>query len=236
MKNRLLVVAMTAMCAIGMISCGNPAGPEDFTLTEDNVDNYILELGEYKGLTVEASKEEFTDELVEYYANYYYDKLCHEYEGMLSEDGTPIPMTDSAISMLNSKVFTTVSQYMVFIRNTVEEFIEYEYEQEVARKALIQTAENSKFAPLPKELVNKEKEIVTKDYTRVAESYDLTLKKYLKYIDVSLDDLAKEYAYTDILYTKLAIELDISLEDFDEAKERVNDYLYKVTTVNLLEE
>ena len=75
MKNRLLVLATVALAAIGMISCGNPTSvvsDEEFKLSQDNVDSCIVTLGQYEGLTVEAEKEEVTDDMIAYYSDYFF--------------------------------------------------------------------------------------------------------------------------------------------------------------------
>lgn len=78
MKNRILILAMAVVAAIGMISCGNPnpeapdtvVTVEEATVTMDNVDSFIKKIGNYTGREVEASLDEVTDELAAYYAEY----------------------------------------------------------------------------------------------------------------------------------------------------------------------
>lgn len=89
MKNRILILAMAVVAAIGMISCGNP-NPEapdtvvtyeetvETVVTMDNVDNYIKTIGNYTGREIQASLDEVTDELAAYYAEYTFKNQSFE--------------------------------------------------------------------------------------------------------------------------------------------------------------
>lgn len=231
MKNRLLCVAMAAFFAVGMISCGNPAEPDDFTLTTENVDNYIVSIGNYEGLTVEASKEELTDDIVDYYANYYYDSIAKETEGMTDENGDPIPMTDAAIKMMNSDVYTTVSEFMVFTRSTVSDYLQYCFENDIVQGAVDQIVASSEFKDIPDALLSKESDIIDEQFTDIAASYELDVDKYLEYLDTSREALSLEYAKEQLVYTKIAKDQGFTETDEDSLNDQVFDYLVSVTNV-----
>ena len=231
MKNRLLCIAMAAVFAVGMISCGNPAGPEDFTLTTENVDNYIVSIGNYEGLSVEASKQEFTDDIVQYYADSYYDTLARETEGMLDEDGNPIPMTDAAIAMLGSDVYSTVSEFMVFTRNTVEDYLQYSFENDVVEAAVKEIVASSEFKDIPDALLAYEEEIISEQFSDIAASYELELDEYLKLCGSSMEALATEYAKEELVFYKIAKDKDFEITDESSLTDRVFEYLFEVTNV-----
>lgn len=92
MKNRLLIFATVALCAIGMISCGNPAEPENINLTYDNAEQFVVNMGQYDGLTVEASKEEVTDDMLNYYVDYFYSVEAMELENWPAANGDTVVM------------------------------------------------------------------------------------------------------------------------------------------------
>lgn len=94
MKNRILMFAMAAIAAIGMISCGNPAEPEVKTdnLTIDNVDEYVVSLGEYKGLTVSIDEETVTDDMLDYYTDYFFSIEAQNITGYAAKEGDTVVM------------------------------------------------------------------------------------------------------------------------------------------------
>lgn len=94
-KNRILVFAMSAIAAIGMISCGNPSGDaedikSEIRLSVDNVDTYIASIGQYNGLTVEAIKEEMTEDMVAYYSKYFFENEASAIEGWVAKEGDTV--------------------------------------------------------------------------------------------------------------------------------------------------
>ncbi len=74
MKNRFLITALSAIMAVGMISCGNPAEPEDYELTIDNVDQCISSIGQYKGLKINITRDTLTDDAIDYYMDFFFEK------------------------------------------------------------------------------------------------------------------------------------------------------------------
>lgn len=231
MKNRLLCIAMACLCAIGMISCGNPAEPEDFSLTADNVDNFIVTLGNYEGLTVQAEKDELTDQKVEYYANYYYELSASKVEGMVDEEGNVMPMTDEAIKMLNTNAYTTVSEFMVFVRATVRSYIEENYYNDIENGVISQVVQNSEFAEFPAAYVAKEKTLIEEKFSEAAASYELDVAKYLEYCGTSEDEMATELIKEELVIMKIAKDNGIDTTDLSAMKSGVREFLIGVTTV-----
>jgi len=231
MKNRLLCIAMAVLCAVCMISCGKPEEPEDFSLTADNVDNYIVAIGNYEGLTVQAEKDELTDQKVEYYANYYYELSASKVEGMVDEDGNVMPMTDAAIKMLNTPAYTTVSEFMVFIRSTVKSYIEDNYYNDIENGVISQVVENSQFAEFPAAYVAKEKTYIEEKFAEAAASYELDVAKYLEYCGTSEDEMAQNLIKEELVIMKIAKDNGIETEDLAAMKAGVRDFIIEVTSV-----
>ena len=231
MKNRLLIFATVALCAIGMISCGNPAEPETFVINRDNVDDLIVAIAPYEGLTVSAVKDTFTDSDVETYADYYYASLANEVEGMTNEKGDPIPMTDEAIEMLNCEAFSNVTEFMVFVRNTVIDYYEYSYQNDIVQEVVSDVAGSSQFAEIPEGLLAKEKADIDVQFTEIANNYSLSVEDYLKYCGTTKDELALEYAKQEIVFYKIAKDRGIDDTDPDSMDEEVFDYILSVTNV-----
>jgi len=232
MKNRFLCAAMAVFCALGMAACGKQAEPEEFVITTENVDTYIVTLGEYEGLTVEAKKEELTDEIVEYYANFYYKEQASTVEGMTDEEGNVIPMTDDAIKMFNSEVYTTVNEFMVFVRNTVDSYLQYKYENEIVQGVVEQVTKSSEFAEkLPEGLLAKEKEYINETFSETAASYEIDTDYYLELCGTSMDELASDYAKEELVFFKIAMDQGFNTEDKEAMTNEIFDYLVDVTNV-----
>lgn len=95
MKNRILVFAMAAVAAIGMISCGNPQGDAEQVktknkITAENVDSYVTDIGNYVGLTVEAQKEEMTEDMILYYTQFFFESEASAVTSWVSEIGDTV--------------------------------------------------------------------------------------------------------------------------------------------------
>ncbi len=230
MKNRLLTIALASVCAIGMISCGNPAVPEDFVLTTENVDECIEKIGAYEGLTVTAVKDEVTDSTVKKYADYYYELLAKE-NNLTDENGAILPMTDETIAALDSKVYKTSNEFMVYIRKMVFSFAEYDYENKIVSEVIKNAADTSEFKEIPKALINREKEYINEQFKEAAENYSIEVDYYLELCGTSVDELSEEYAREEIVLYKIASILGIDDEDTDEMKNAVNKYILSVTSV-----
>lgn len=231
MKNRLLTIAMATLCAIGMISCGNPAAPGDFVLSTDNVDEYIVSISEYEGLEVEAELAEPTDADVQEYADYYFAELCAETEGMTDELGNPVPMTDSAIAALGSDAFSTVNEFMVYVRDVVKEFCQYNYENDTAQAVLDNLSLNSQFGRIPEELIRKEYGFIDNQFSGIAEQYGVTVDEYLEFCETTRDELADIYAKQEILMYKIAKDQGIDDSNENVMYDAVIAYILKVTNV-----
>lgn len=60
-------------------------------LTIDNVDDYVVSFGQYKGLTVEdVEMEEVTDDEVDYYAEYFFSSEVGVVDGRVAEEGDTV--------------------------------------------------------------------------------------------------------------------------------------------------
>ena len=90
MKNRILILTMSVIAAVGMISCGNPAEPEEFILTTQNVNNCIVSIGNYKDITVDVDKIVLTDELIGTYTDEFFAKQAESLENWVAGNGDTV--------------------------------------------------------------------------------------------------------------------------------------------------
>ncbi len=90
MKNRFLIAAVAVILTIGSLSCGKPAEPEDFILTTENVDRCISSVGQYKGLKVIVTRDSLTDESIDYYTDYFFEKQSQDIKDWIAEDGDTV--------------------------------------------------------------------------------------------------------------------------------------------------
>lgn len=97
MKNRLLLLVMCAVMAVGMISCGNPAEPEEFTLTTDNVNDYITSIGKYEGLTIDVKRTEMTDELIQNYTEAFFAKQAESIKDWVADRGDTVKINYTGV-------------------------------------------------------------------------------------------------------------------------------------------
>lgn len=233
MKKQIAVVLMAFLSVFFLPSCGKPEAEEiaPFCLTKENAGDYISNLGPYQDLEVHAVKAELTDSEVQYYADYYYRKCCEETEGMLDENGEPVPMTDAVVALFDTEVYTTVNEFMVFVRNTVEEYNEYVYEQSIVDQVMKECVAGSTFNDIPEELVAVEKERVYDENREAATQYDIDVEYYLELAEISADEVALQYAKEDIV--RFAIARDREFDDLSEEdlKEEVFKYILSVTKV-----
>ncbi len=87
MKNRFLITALSAITAVGMISCGNPAEPEDFILTTDNVDQCIVSMGQYKGLKINLTRDSLPEDAIDYYTDFFFEKKARAVKDWVADRG-----------------------------------------------------------------------------------------------------------------------------------------------------
>lgn len=233
MKRNILAVFLAFLSVLFLPACNKEEVEEipPFYLTSENACEYIESLGEYQDLTVKAVKAPLTDSEVEYYANYYYSNLCRETEGMMDENGEPVPMTDAAVKLFDTEVYTNVNEFMVFVRNTVEEYNEFVYENSIVDQVLDSCVEGSVFNDIPEGLLNLEKERIREENLSAASIYNIGVDYYLELADVSVDELAIQYAKEDIV--RFAIARDREFDDLneEEMREKVFKYILSVTEV-----
>lgn len=230
MKNGFKTGVLFLLAAAFLCACGKKADVVEITV--DNVDDYIESFSNYEGLDAGAEKEPLTDEIVEYYADFYYERLCEENPCLKDENGNNLPLTDKAIASLNSEVYSNVSEYMVFIRGCVSDFLVSQYENEVVENVIKEVISSSKFKELPKDLIKNEEETVIKAYEEVAASYGLKVEKYLEYCGTSLEEEAKDSLLHKIVIVKIAKDKEIKDTEDKSQKEAVFDYILSVTGAN----
>ena len=222
----LFLIAASLLCA-----CGEKKDVAEITV--ENVDDYIISISNYEGVSTSAEKEPLTDEIVEYYADFYYSKLCKENECLRDEHGNDLPLTDAAIASLHSDVYKSVSEYMVFIRGCVSDFLVSQYENEIVENVVKEVISKSEFKELPEDMILKEEETIEETYKEVADSYDLSVKKYLEYCGTSMEEEAKDSLLHKIVLTKIAKDKEIKATEEKYLNEAVCDYILSVTDTNL---
>ena len=97
MKHRLLLLVMCAVMAVGMISCGNPAEPEEFTLTTENVNDYITSIAKYEGLTIDVKRTEMTDELIQNYMESFFAKQAGSITDWVADRGDTVQINYTGV-------------------------------------------------------------------------------------------------------------------------------------------
>jgi len=231
MKKLLKAGVLFFLLASLLCACGNKE-TEVAGIDVNNVDDYIISLASYEGLDSDAKEEPLSDEVVEYYADFYYERLCEENPCLKDENGDNLPLTDKAIASLDSKVYTNVSEYMVFIRGCVSDFLVSQYEKEIVESVITKVIASSEFKELPVELIKSEEETVLETYKEVADSYDLSVEKYLTYCGTSLEEEAKDSLLHKIVMTKIAKDKEITKTPEKTQNEAVFDYILSVTNIN----
>lgn len=108
---------MAVITAVGLMACGNSdsdtqdngktssevnsdsesssqvtATSSDFTLTLENVDDFIETLAPYEGREVSVASTEISDEMLDYYASYLFYNDAYSIEGWVADNGDVVVM------------------------------------------------------------------------------------------------------------------------------------------------
>lgn len=86
MKKSFMMLLLITMTAGVLAGCGKKYDDSSHNLTDINIDKYVEEVGNYKGLEISSTKQEITDEYVDSYIEY-----------MLSQSKQSNPVTDRAV-------------------------------------------------------------------------------------------------------------------------------------------
>lgn len=91
MKNRLFTLILAGIVLLGISACGKkePASSE-FELSLDTVDECIESFAEYKGITVDVAREEISEEMLDYYTEYFFSIDAEEIEGWVADNGDTV--------------------------------------------------------------------------------------------------------------------------------------------------
>ncbi len=72
MKKRVLALIMAAVTVLGMSACGKKEVVKEETVSYDNFSNYIASFAEYRGLTAEAELQEISEDMLDFYTEYFF--------------------------------------------------------------------------------------------------------------------------------------------------------------------
>lgn len=78
MKKIFASILLCAMTALTLTACDKKAESNEFVLHEAKMDKFVTELGAYQNLTVEAAKDEITDDMIDYYLPYFFQTAAEE--------------------------------------------------------------------------------------------------------------------------------------------------------------
>lgn len=234
MKKFFGLLAVAFLC-VGIMGCAKEEEQvevEAIYVTKDNVDAYLVKLGAYEGLTVSAQKQVLTDALVEYYAEVYYMQQASRTPGMTDVSGNVLPFTDENVKKLGHDAYTDVNEFMLFSRDTVDEYLEYLYENEVVSGMIDQIEKTSVFAEISEGLLVPMREAVKEDYAETAAKYEnMSSERYLSLAGTSLDEEAMKYLKKELIYVKIAKENGIETENREFMNEEVFNLLFRLANI-----
>ena len=229
MKRRLFLLAtvfailLTASCAFKKNDDIPPV-----KIDASNVDEYLLKLPEYDKISVNIDKSKFTEELTDEYITRYYERLAKDIDGLTDGEGNVLPLSDETIKRLNHPAFSNINEYKVFIRHTVEGFIDKENDDKKINAALKIMRDDAEFADIPESFVKECSDRILADYEEIAAVYDISSDDYFRLSEASLDDEAYADAQNELIFIKLADRIGLEYSNRDQMVKGVRDYLLSI--------
>lgn len=226
MKRRPFFAVFLCTLAVLLTACKKEEPViEKIYVTEENVDRYLVHLGGYNDISFDIKKSEATDATVAKYAEIYYEKLAKATDGMVDEDGNVMPMSDEAIAMFSTDVYTNVKEFLLFVKRNLPDFFEASYEEEIFEKVIGRAIVNSEFNEFPEGLILSKESEVTEKYGELAAGYDVTVEKYLKLLGTSMEAECIKAVKENLVILKIADNEDVAIIDDKPLREAVKDYI-----------
>ncbi|MBP5661227.1 MAG: hypothetical protein J6X08_07860 [Lachnospiraceae bacterium] len=202
------------------------------TIDASNIDEYVVTLPEYDKITVTIDKSKFSEDLTDDYINRYYERLAAEVEGLRDEEGNIRPLSEETIKLLNIPAFSSVNEFKVFVRKTVEGFIDQENEDKKINAALDIIREETVFAEIPESFLNETRERIVSRYDEIAASYDVSSDDYLELSEFPIEEETLKEAQNELIFMKLASRIGLEYHGRDEMVEGVRNYLDGIIKVS----
>ena len=144
------------------------------TIDASNIDEYLMALPEYDRIDVTIDRSKFSEELTDDYINRYYERLAKGVDGLTDEEGNLLPLSDETIKLLDIPAFSSLNEFKVFIRGTVEGFIDKENDDKKIDAALDIIRNDAVFADIPEGYLATIRERVIGGYEEIAAQYDIS--------------------------------------------------------------
>ena len=128
--------------------------------------------------------------------------------------------------------FSSVNEFKVFVRKTVEGFIDQENEDKKINAALDIIREETVFAEIPESFLNETRERIVSRYDEIAASYDVSSDDYLELSEFPLEEEALKEAQNELIFMKLASRIGLEYRNRDEMVEGVRNYLDGIIKVS----
>ena len=233
MKRFLFLLTLASVLLLAS-ACGNRKNndTEPVIIDSTNVDSYLLSLPEYDKITVKIDKSEFSEELTDDYIERYYERLADGIEGLTDEEGNLLPLSNENVKRLDNPAFSDVNEFKVFVRKTVESFIDRENEDKKIEAALETLRSEATFGELPKEYIKGFEERVLSGYEGTALKYDVSSNEYLEFAGISLEDECLKAAQDELVFIKLADRIGLSYSNDAELEAGVREYLLGIIKVS----
>lgn len=205
MKRRFFYVLVLCVLSMYLWACSKkPEAPAEPQITQLNADDYIVELGQYKDFTVTTQKLEATDANISKYTDIFYENLAKDNENLKDENGTILPLTDASVELLSSTAYSTVKEFMLFVKELLPEYLDEKYEREVFEESMAKAIATTTFNDIPKSARVAKEAQVAAFYSEFAESYSVKLEKYLRLIGSSMEKECEKLVKRELIIKKIA--------------------------------
>lgn len=231
---RLLFLLTTVFVMLMSTACTDKKNEEipPVTIDASNIDEYVVTLPEYDKITVTIDKSKFSEELTDDYINRYYERLAADAEGLKDEEGNILPLSEETIKLLNNPAFSNLNEFKVFVRKTVEGFIDKENEDKKISAALDIIREETVFAEIPESFLNETRDRIVSNYDDIAAGYDVSADDYLRLSDFPLEEEVLKAAQNELIFIKLASRIGLEYHSRDELIEGVTEYFDGIVKVS----
>lgn len=233
MKRRIFLLA-TVFAVLLTAACTGRKNDNISPVTIDasNIDEYLMALPEYDRIDVTIDRSKFSEELTDDYINRYYERLAKGVDGLTDEEGNLLPLSDETIKLLDIPAFSSLNEFKVFIRGTVEGFIDKENDDKKIDAALDIIRNDAVFADIPEGYLATIRERVIGGYEEIAAQYDISADDYVDLSNIVLDEEVMKAAQNELIFIKIASRLGLEYADRDEMVEGVRNYLLGIIKVS----
>ena len=202
------------------------------TIDASNIDEYVVTLPEYDKINVTIDRSKFSEDLTDDYINRYYERLASEVEGLKDEEGNLLPLSEETVKLLDMPAFSNLNEFKVFVRKTVEGFIDQENEDKKINAALDIMREDTVFGEIPQSFLDETRERIISRYDEIAAGYDVSADNYLELSDFPIEEETVKEAQNELILMKLASRIGLEYKNRDEMVDGVRAYLDGIVKVS----